>query len=50
MLICSVLWKDLYSFLMLQVARSVLMCDCVLQMSDNRRRGGRRAQQEQTTP
>jgi hypothetical protein len=27
--------------------RSVLMCDCILQMSDNRRRGGRRAQQEQ---
>jgi hypothetical protein len=31
---------------MLKVARSVLMCDCILQMSDNRRRGGRRAQQE----
>jgi hypothetical protein len=28
-------------------ARSVLMCDCILQMSENRRRGGRRAQQEQ---
>jgi hypothetical protein len=39
-----------YSFLMLQVARSVLMCDCILQMSDNRRRGGRRAQQEQAAP
>jgi hypothetical protein len=35
---------------MLQVARSVLMCDCILQMSDNRRRGGRRAQQEQAAP
>jgi hypothetical protein len=35
---------------MLQVAMSVLMCDCILQMSDNRRRGGRRAQQEQATP
>jgi hypothetical protein len=31
---------------MLQVARSVLMCDYILQMSENRRRGGRRAQQE----
>jgi hypothetical protein len=28
-------------------ARSVLMCGCILQMSENRRRGGRRAQQEQ---
>jgi hypothetical protein len=28
-------------------ARSVLMCDCILQMLENRRRGGRRAQQEQ---
>jgi hypothetical protein len=35
---------------MLQVARSVLMCDCILQMSDNRRRGGRHAQQEQAAP
>jgi hypothetical protein len=35
---------------MLQVARSVLMCDCILQMSNNRRRGGRRAQQEQAAP
>jgi hypothetical protein len=26
------------------------MCDCILQMSDNRRRGGRRAQQEQAAP
>jgi hypothetical protein len=24
-------------------ARSVLMCDCIMQMSENRRRGGRRA-------
>jgi hypothetical protein len=39
--------RIIYSFLMLQVARSVLMCDCILQMSENRRRGGRRAQQEQ---
>jgi hypothetical protein len=44
---CSVLWRILYSFLMLQVARSVLMCDCILQMSENRHREGRRAQQEQ---
>jgi hypothetical protein len=28
-------------------ARSVLMCDCILQMSENRRKGGRRAQQEE---
>jgi hypothetical protein len=28
-------------------ARSVLMCDCILQMSENRRRGGRRAQQDE---
>jgi hypothetical protein len=31
-------------------ARSVLMCGCVLQMSENRRRGGRRAQPEQAAP
>jgi hypothetical protein len=37
-------------FLCCKLARSVLMCDCILQMSDNRRRGGRRAQQEQTAP
>jgi hypothetical protein len=28
-------------------ARSILMCGCILQMSKNRHRGGRRAQQEQ---
>jgi hypothetical protein len=28
-------------------ARLVLMCDCILQMFENRHRGGRRAQQEQ---
>jgi hypothetical protein len=28
-------------------ARLVLMCGCILQMSENRRRGGRRAQQEE---
>jgi hypothetical protein len=44
MFIGSALGRILYSFLMLQVARSVLMCDCILQMSENRRRGGRRAQ------
>jgi hypothetical protein len=26
------------------------MCDCILQMLDNRRRGGRCAQQEQAAP
>jgi hypothetical protein len=33
-----------------KLARSVLMCDCILQMLENRRRGGRRAQQEQAAP
>jgi hypothetical protein len=47
MLICSVLLKDsiLFSYAA-RFARSVLMCGCILQMSENRRRGGRRAQQE----
>jgi hypothetical protein len=36
-------------FLCCKLARSVLMCDCILQMSKNRRRGGRRAQQERPT-
>jgi hypothetical protein len=40
--------RILYSFLSLQVAGSVLMCDCILHMSENRRRGGRRAQQERS--
>jgi hypothetical protein len=31
-------------FLCCKLARSVLICDCILQMSENRRRGGRRAQ------
>jgi hypothetical protein len=26
------------------------MCDCILQISENRHRGGRRAQQEQAAP
>jgi hypothetical protein len=37
-------------FLCCKFARLVLMCDCILQMSDNRHRGGRRAQQEQAAP
>jgi hypothetical protein len=51
MFICSVLWKNsiLFSY-DARFARSVLICDCILQMSDNRRRGGRRAQQEQAAP
>jgi hypothetical protein len=51
MLICSVLWKDsiLFSYAA-RLARSVLMCDCILQMSDNRRRGGRCAKKEQAAP
>jgi hypothetical protein len=48
MLTCSVLLKNsiLFSYAA-RFARSVLMCGCILQMSENRRRGGRRAQQEQ---
>jgi hypothetical protein len=48
MLICSVLLKNsiLFSYAA-RFARSVLMCGCILQMSENRRRGGRCAQQEQ---
>ena len=47
MLTCSVLLKNsiLFSYAA-RFARSVLMCGCILQMSENRRRGGRRAQQE----
>jgi hypothetical protein len=47
MFICSVWWKNsiLFSYAA-RFARSVLMCGCILQMSENRRRGGRRAQQE----
>jgi hypothetical protein len=37
-------------FLWCKLARSVLICDCILQMSKNRRRGGRRAQQAQAAP
>jgi hypothetical protein len=36
-------------FLCFKLARSVLMCDCILQMSENRRSEGRCAQQEQAT-
>jgi hypothetical protein len=47
MLICLVLLKDSIPFsYAARLARSVLMCGCILQMSENRRRGGRRAQQE----
>jgi hypothetical protein len=47
MFICSVLWKNSILFsCAARFARSVLMCDCILQMSENRRRGGKRAQQE----
>jgi hypothetical protein len=51
MFICLVWWKNyiLFSYAA-SFARSVLMCDCILQMSDNMRRGGRRAQQEQLAP
>jgi hypothetical protein len=48
MLVCSGLLKNsmLFSYAA-RFARSVLICGCILQMSENRRRGGRRAQQEQ---
>jgi hypothetical protein len=51
MFICSVLRKNsiLFSYAA-RSARSVLMCGCILQMSENRRRGGRRAQQEEAVP
>jgi hypothetical protein len=51
MLICSTLCKNsiLFSYAV-SFAISVLMCDCTLQMSYNRHRGGRRAKQEQPTP
>jgi hypothetical protein len=41
------LWKNsiLFSYAA-RFARSVLMCDCILQISENRRIGGRRAQEE----
>jgi hypothetical protein len=49
MLICLGLLKNsmLFSYAA-RFARSVLMCGCILQMSENRRRGGRCAQQEQS--
>jgi hypothetical protein len=51
MLVCSVLWKNsILFYYAARFAKSVLMCDCIPQMSDNRRRGGRRAQQEQQAP
>jgi hypothetical protein len=51
MFIYSVLWKNSIPFsYAARFARSVLMCDCILQMLDNRRRGGRLAQQEQAAP
>jgi hypothetical protein len=44
MLIYLVLWKNyILCYYDARFARSVLMCDCIPQMSDNRRRGGRRA-------
>jgi hypothetical protein len=47
MLFCSALWKNsiLFSYAA-RFAGSVLMCDYIPQMSDNRRKGGRCAQQE----
>jgi hypothetical protein len=51
MFICSVLWKNsiLFSYAA-RFPRLVLMCGCILQMSENKRRGGRHAQQEQAVP
>jgi hypothetical protein len=39
-----------YTFGYYRFAISVLMCDCLPQMSNHRRRGGRRTQQEQQAP
>jgi hypothetical protein len=51
MCVCSMLWKNSKPFYYAErFARSVLICDCLPQMSDNRRRGGRHAQQEQQAP
>jgi hypothetical protein len=51
MLIGSILLNNSILFFYAgRFARSVLMCDCILQMSDNKHRGGRRAQQEQQAP
>jgi hypothetical protein len=51
MFICSVLWKDsILFYYAARFARLILMCDCILQMSENRRRGGKCAQQEQAAP
>jgi hypothetical protein len=39
--------EELYTLLLCcKLARSVLMCDCILQMSENRHRGGMCAQQK----
>jgi hypothetical protein len=46
MLICLLLKNSILFSYAARFARSVLMCGCILQMSENRRRGGRRAQQE----
>jgi hypothetical protein len=49
--ICSVLWKNSILFShAARFARLLLMCGCILQMSEDRHRGGRRAQQEQAAP
>jgi hypothetical protein len=47
MFICSVLWENsiLFSYAA-RFARSDLMCGCIMQMLENRRRGGRCAQQK----
>jgi hypothetical protein len=51
MLVHSVLWKNSIPFSYgTRFARSVLMCDCLPQMSDQRRKGGRRGQPEQQAP
>jgi hypothetical protein len=48
-LFCVVENSILFSYAA-RLARSVLMCDCILQMLENRCRGGSRAQQEQAAP
>jgi hypothetical protein len=46
----SVVKNSILFYYTARFARSVLMCGCILHMSENRRRGGRCAQQEQAAP
>jgi hypothetical protein len=51
MVICSVLWRSsIHLFLCLKTTESDLICMCFIHMSENKRRGARRAQPEQQAP